>query len=64
MHAAPAPDEARGSAAPAIGAVVRIITSPFRLDSLDKRRGSTLIPRAQQIARPEWRGADASVRHA
>jgi hypothetical protein len=35
MHAAPAPDEASGSAAPAIGAVVRIISSPFRLDSLD-----------------------------
>jgi hypothetical protein len=33
MHAAP--NEASGSAAPAIGAVVRIISSPFRLDSLD-----------------------------
>jgi hypothetical protein len=44
MHAAP--DEASGSAAPAIGAAVRIINSPFRLDSLDMRRGSTLIPRA------------------
>jgi hypothetical protein len=64
MHAAPAPDEASGSAAPAIGAVVRIISSPFRLDSRDKRRGSTLIRRAQQIVRPEWRGADASARHA
>jgi hypothetical protein len=44
MHAAP--DEASGGAAPAFGAVVRVISSPFRLDSLDERRGSTLIPRA------------------
>jgi hypothetical protein len=44
MHAAP--DKASGGAAPAIGAVVRIISSPFRLDSLDKRRGSTLIRQA------------------
>lgn len=38
----------------------------FTFPSRFPRQASRLdaIPRAQQIVRPEWRGADASVRHA
>jgi hypothetical protein len=62
MHAAP--DEASGSAAPAIGAVARIISSPFRIDSLDKRRlDADPTGAANRQTGMAWR-CDASVRHA